>query len=343
MSSAQPVKRSGINGRRRAAIFLVSLGPELAGQVLSCMAEDDREELMLEAAAVENISPEVREQVLREFAADAEEQIFLTDGGLEFVQTALAGAIGPEAAQQALARLTGQIRVRPFQFLQRADASQVRNVLQSEHPQTIALVLAHLNPETASQILTGLDTELRTDVAMRVALMDRTMPETVHEIERVLERRLASALGNQSFTSIGGVKSLVDMLNKVDRSSEKAIISHLEEQNKELADEVRNLMFVFEDIYGLDDRTIQRILREVDNKEVTMALKGSSDDVRDKVLKNMSERAAAAIRDELQYMGPQPRVDVEAAQQEIVRKIRILEESGEIMLGRGGDENSMVM
>lgn len=336
------VKRTGFTGRRKAAIFLVSLGPETAGPILRCMQDDDRDELMLEIAAVENVAPEVREAVLREFVADAEEQSFLTDGGVDFVKEALSQALGEDGMRLAMSRLTGQIQVRPFQFLQRADTSQIRNVLQTEHPQTIALVLAHLSPDTASQILTGLDTELRTDVAMRVALMDRTMPETVHEIERVLERRLATSIGNQSFTSLGGVRALVDMLNKVDRASEKAIIGHLEEQNQELADEVRNLMFVFEDILTLDDRAIQRILRDADNKDVTLALKGSADEVKEKVLKNMSERAGLQIREELEFMGAVKRVDVEAAQQKVVAIIRRLEEAGEIMLGRG-DEDSMVL
>jgi len=336
------VKRTGFTGRRRAAIFLVSLGPENAGPILKCMNPDDRDELMLEIAAVENVAPEIREAVLREFVADAEEQSFLTDGGVDFVRQALTEALGAEGMQMAMSRLTGQIQVRPFQFLQRADASQVRNVLATEHPQTIALVLAHLPPETASQILTGLDTEMRTDVAMRIALMDRTMPETVHEIERVLERRLASAIGNQSFTTIGGVRSLVDMLNKVDRSSEKAIIGHLEEQNRELAEEVRNLMFVFEDIITLDDRAIQRILRDADSKDVTLALKGSADEVKEKILKNMSERASLSIREDLEFMGAVKRADVESAQQKVVAIIRRLEEEGEIMVGRG-DEDSMVL
>ena len=225
----------------------------------------------------------------------------------------------------------------PFEFLRRTEASQILNVIANEHPQTIALILAYLPSETAAQVVSSLPDDVQSDVAMRIALMDRTAPEVIREIERVLERKLSSVI-TQDFTSAGGLRSLVDLLNQVNRTTERTIVEALEEQNPELADEVRRMMFLFEDITVLDDRSIQQVLREVDTKELTMALKGVGADVQDAILRNMSERAATNIREELEFMGPVRVKQVEEAQQKVVAVIRRLEEAGTIVIIRGGED-----
>ncbi len=234
-------------------------------------------------------------------------------------------------------RLSSSIQVSPFEFLKRTDASQIINVISNEHPQTVALILAYLPADTAAQVVSALPEELQAEVAMRIALMDRTAPEVIREIERVLERKLSSVI-NQDFTSAGGLRALVDLLNQVDRGTERTILETLDEQNPELADEVRRMMFLFEDIIVLDDRSIQQVLRDVDSKELAMALKGTSEEVQDAIFRNMSERAALNIKEELEFMGPVRVKDVEDAQQKIVAVIRRLEEAGSIVIVRGGED-----
>jgi flagellar motor switch protein FliG len=250
-------------------------------------------------------------------------------------------ALGSEKAANILSRLTTSLQVRPFDFLRKTDPSQLLNFIQNEHPQTIALVMAYLDADQAAMILTALPADKQADVAKRIAEMDRTSPDVIREVERVLERKLSS-LVTQDFTTAGGVKAIVEILNRVDRTSEKAIIETLEVDNPELTEEIKKLMFVFEDIVMIDDRSIQRILRDVDNKDLSLSLKATPKEVADKVFKNMSTRAADMLREEIEFMGPVKIRDVEEAQQRIVNVIRNLEDKGEIVVARGKGEEMIV-
>lgn len=326
-----------MNGRQKAAILLVSLGAEASAEVFKHLRQDEIDELTLEIAGIGHVPQEKKQSVVEEFYETALAQDYIAEGGLEYARAILEKALGSERANDVMTRLSGAIQVSPFEFLRRTDAGQILNVIANEHPQTVALVMAYLPSETAAQVVSSLPDDLQAEVAMRIALMDRTAPEVIREIERVLERKLSSVI-NQDFTSAGGLRSLVDLLNQVDRATERTILETLEEQNPELADEVRRMMFLFEDITALDDRSIQQILREVDTKELAVALKGTSDEVQDKIYTNMSERAAAIIKEDLEFMGPVRVKTVEEAQQKIVAIIRRLEDAGQIVIVRGGED-----
>lgn len=329
---------SQISGRQKAAILMVALGERASAEVFKHLRPEEIDELTLEIAGVGSVSQEARTGVLEEMYETAVAQNYIAEGGLDYARNILVGALGEERAGEVLARLSQVIQVSPFEFLRRTDAAQILNVVSNEHPQTVALILAYLPADTAGQVLSALPTELQSEVAMRVALMDRTSPEVIMEIESVLERKLSSVI-SQDFTSAGGIKALVEVLGQVDRSTEKGILESLEEHNAELADEVRRLMFLFEDIVMLDDRTIQQVLREVDGRDLAVALKGAGDAVAEKILKNMSSRAAENVKEDLQYMGPVRVSQVEEAQQGIVGIIRRLEDAGQIVIARGGDDD----
>ena len=329
---------SQISGRQKAAILMVALGERASAEVFKHLRSEEIDELTLEIAGVGSVSQETRTDVLEEMYETAIAQNYITEGGLDYARNILVGALGEEKAAEVLARLSQVIQVSPFEFLRRTDAAQILNVVSNEHPQTVALILAYLPADTAGQVLSALPGELQSEVAMRVALMDRTSPEVIMEIESVLERKLSSVI-SQDFTSAGGIKALVEVLGQVDRGTEKGILESLEEHNAELADEVRRLMFLFEDIVMLDDRSIQQVLREVDGRVLAVALKGAGDAVSEKILKNMSSRAAENVKEDLQYMGPVRVSQVEEAQQGIVGIIRRLEDAGQIVISRGGDDD----
>lgn len=324
-------------GRKKAAILLVSMGPEASSAVFRHLRQEEIDELTLEIASLGAVPAARKTEVMQEFYDTAVAQDYISEGGLDYARGLLVRALGAEKANEVMSRLSTSIQVSPFEFLRRTDASQVLNVISNEHPQTIALILAYMPADTAAQVISALAPELQSEVAMRVAIMDRTAPEVVREIERVLERKLSSVL-TQDFTSAGGIRSLVEVLNQVDRTTERTILESLDEQNAELADEVRKLMFVFEDVMLLDDRSIQQVLREVENKELGLALKGTTDEVKEKIFKNMSERAAAIIKEELQFMGPVRLKQVEEAQQRVVTIIRKLEDAGTIVISRSGED-----
>jgi flagellar motor switch protein FliG len=327
-----------ISGRQKAAILMVALGEAASAQVFKHLRPEEIDELTLEIAGVGTVAQDTRQQVLQEMYETAIAQNYIAEGGLEYARNILVQALGADRADEVLSRLAQSIQVSPFEFLRRTDAAQILNVIANEHPQTVALILAYLPADTAGQVLSSLPAELQAEVAMRVALMDRTAPEVIREIENVLERKLSTVI-NQDFTSAGGIKALVEVLGKVDRGTEKVILESLEEQNPELADEVRRLMFLFEDIVLLDDRSVQQVLREVDGKELAIALKGTGANVQEKIFGNMSSRAAENIKEDLQYMGPVRVSQVEEAQQKIVGVIRRLEDSGQIIIARGGDDD----
>lgn len=330
-----------LTGRQKAAIFLVTIGSEVSSEIFKHLREDEIETLTFEIARLETIDAEDRDKVLAEFQELMMAQDFITTGGIDYARELLEKALGSQKAVDIINRLTSSLQVRPFDFIRRTDPTHLLNFIQQEHPQTIALILAYLEPQKASVILSSLPHEIQSDVAKRIATMDRTSPEVLREVERVLEKKL-STLSSEDYTSAGGVESIVDILNLVDRSTEKSIIESLEEEDPELAEEIKKRMFVFEDIVMLDDRAIQKVLREVDTAELAKALKAVDSEVQDKIFRNMSKRAATLLKEDMEYMGPIRMKDVEEAQQKIVAIIRKLEEQGEIVVARGGEDELVV-
>jgi flagellar motor switch protein FliG len=329
---------SEMNGKQKAAILLISLGPDVASQVFKHLKEDEIEKLTLEIANQRKVTQESKDRVLVEFHQMALAKEYISSGGIDYAREIIEKALGQEKAMMIINRLTSSLQIRPFDFARKTDPAQLLNFIQNEHPQTIALIMAYLQPEQAGTILSALPPDRQVDVAKRIALMDRTSPDVIKDVERILERKLSS-LVTQDFTAAGGVDAIVEVLNRVDRTTERTIIENLEIQNPELAEEIKKRMFVFEDIVLLDDRSLQLVLREIDSKDLALALKASSSEVADKVYRNMSKRAAEMLREEIQYMGPVRIRDVEEAQQKVVNVIRRLEESGEIIVSRGkGDE-----
>jgi len=249
--------------------------------------------------------------------------------------------MGNQKALEIISRLTASLQVRPFDFVRKADPSQLLNFLQKEHPQVIALVLAYLKPQQAAAVLSALPQEKQADVTRRIATMDRTSPEVIKEVERILEKNLSS-LVTEDYTISGGIQSIVDILNSVDRGTEKYIMETLEIEDMDLVEEIKKRMFVFEDILTLDNRSIQRFLREIDNNQLAVALKGAGEDVQKIIFANMSKRMGEMIREDMEYMGPIRLRDVEEAQQNIVNIIRKLEDAGEIIISRGGGDEIVV-
>ena len=335
------VKIADLNGVQKAAILLITLGPEKSANVFKHLKEDEIEQLTLEIANTRSISQSLKEEVLDEFYEVCLAQQYIAEGGIGYAKDLLEKALGSDKAMEVIGKLTASLQVRPFEFIRKIDASQILNFIQDEHPQTIALILSYLSTGQASAIISSLPQDKQADVAKRIAQMDRTSPDVIKEVERVLERKLTS-LVNQDYTIAGGVDSIVEILNTVDRGTEKHIMETLEIDEPELADEIRKKMFVFEDILTLDDRSIQRVLREVDNNELAVALKSANEDVQYAIFNNLSKRLATMIREDMDFMGPVRMKDVEEAQQKIVNIIRKLEDSGEIVTSRGGGDELVV-
>ena len=296
-------KSEEITGVQKAAILLIALGPDKSSNVFKHLKEDEIEQLTLEIANTRSVSPAMKDAVLDEFYEVCLAQQYIAEGGIGYAKDLLEKALGSERAKDVIGKLTASLQVRPFEFVRKTDASQLLNFIQDEHPQTIALILSYLSSNQASAIISALSPEKQTDVAKRIAQMDRTSPDVIKEVEKVLEQKLAS-LVNQDYTIVGGVDSIVDILNTVDRGTEKHIMESLEIEDPELADEIRKKMFVFEDILSLDDRSIQRVLREVDNNELAVALKGSNEEVQNLIFSNLSKRLATVIREDMDFMGP---------------------------------------
>ncbi len=334
-------KKAELTGRQKAAIFLVSLGSDVSSEIFKHLREDEIEQLTFEIARLDKIEPEDRDKVLQEFQEMMMAQEFISNGGIDYARDVLERALGTQKAIDIVNRLTSSLQVRPFDFIRRTDPSHLLNFIQGEHPQTIALILAYLDPQKAAQILSGLSHQVQADVARRIAVMDRTSPDVLREVERVLERKL-STLASEDFTSAGGIDAIVEVLNNVDRGTEKIIIEALEEEDPELAEEIKKRMFVFEDIVLLDDRSIQKVLREVDTQDLAKALKGVDAEVQEKIFRNMSKRAASLLREDMDFMGPIRLRDVEESQQKIVNIIRKLEDAGDIIVARAGEEELVV-
>ncbi len=335
------VELSQYTGIQKAAILLITLGPEKSSDIFKYLKEEEIEELTLEIANTRSISPELKESVLEEFYEICLAQQYIAEGGIGYAKDLLERALGNDKAMDVISKLTASLQVRPFEFIRKTEPAQVLNFIQDEHPQTIAMILAYLSASQASLILGALSVDKQSDVAKRIATMDRTSPEIIKEVERVLERKLSSLI-NQDYSTAGGVDAIVAILNAVDRSTEKHIMETLEIEEPDLADEIRKKMFVFEDILLLDDRSIQRVLRDVENSDLAVALKGTNEEVQGVILKNMSSRLAEMIKEDMEFMGPVRMTDVEEAQQKIVGVIRKLEDQSEIIISRGGGDELVV-
>ena len=330
-----------LKGIQKAAILLIALGPEKSSLIFKHLKEEEIEDLTLEIANTKSVTPQVKEKVINEFYEVCLAQQYIAEGGIGYAKELLEKALGADKAMDVIGKLTASLQVKPFEFVKKTDASQLLNFIQDEHPQTIALILSYLSAGQAATILGALVPEKQAEVARRIATMDRTSPDVIKEVERVLESKLSS-LVNQDYTIIGGVDAVVEILNTVDRGTEKHIMETLEVEEPELADEIRKKMFVFEDILLLDDRAIQRVLRDVDNNDLAIACKGSTEEVQNAIFSNMSKRLAEMIREDMEFMGPVRMKDVEEAQQKIVNIIRKLEDAAEIVISRGGGDEIIV-
>lgn len=330
------------SGKQKAAILLITLGPEKSAEIFKHLKEEEIEAITLEIANITTVLPEVKETILHEFYQVCLAQQYITEGGIAYAKQILEKALGEQKAFEIISKMTNSLQVRPFDFVRKAEASQIINFIQNEHPQTIALILSYLKPTQAGQVLAELAEDKQADVVRRIAVMNRTSPEVIKEVENALEKKLAN-LVTEGYTTIGGIDSVVEILNSVDRSTEKNIMETLEVEDYELSDEIRKKMFVFDDIISLDNRSVQLVLRqEIDNKELAIALKGSSEEVKKLIFANLSKRLAAMIREEMEFMGPVRKADVEEAQQKIVAIIRRLQDAGEIVVARGGGDEVIV-
>lgn len=330
-----------LTGKQKAAIFIIFLGSETAGKLLQNLPEDSIDAVTLEIARMQNVDKETVEEVVAEFFEMLRANEFIATGGSKTAQDILEAALGASGAKEAMKRLTAAQYVRPFATARAADPVQLFNLIQNEHPQTIAMIMAYLQPDKASAILKMLAPEVQPEVMKRLAQMERTSPETVREVEAILEKKISLVM-DESGASVGGIDTAVAILNLVDRSTEKAIVENLETESPELAEEIKKKMFLFEDVIMIDDRGIQRIIREIEIKDLALALKAVNDEVKDKFLKNMSKRAGQMLVEDIELLGPVRVRDVEDAQQKIVNAIRKLEDAGEIVISRGGVEETVV-
>ncbi|WP_306212996.1 flagellar motor switch protein FliG [Actinoplanes sp. RD1] len=332
---------NSMTGLRKAAILLVRMGKEYSTRVLANMSETEVEELSAEIARLGKLEPEVVVDVIDEFYALATTK-HAGAGGMAYARELLEASLGTERAQLILDRLQASMTDMPFNFLSHADPRQLLSYVQYEHPQTIALVLAHIPSALASSILSGLAPEVQSDVAHRIAVMDRTSPDVIRQVELALQRKLSTVLQPDELSTVGGLDPLVDIINRADRTTERLILEALEARNPEIAEEIRRRMFMFEDITSLDDRAVQLVLRQVEPSDLALALKGVNEEVRNKVTGNLSERGRENLLEEMDLMGPVKLKMVEEAQQKIVSVIRSLEDSGQIEIQRGGEADELV-
>ncbi|MGI6405900.1 MAG: flagellar motor switch protein FliG [Syntrophaceticus sp.] len=330
-----------LTSSQKAAVLLLTLEENSAVQVMKQLDECELEQLCLEIANLGKVTPEMVKDVAEEFYEMCLANQYINSGGIDYARSLMEKALGPTKANDIINHLTATLKVRPFDSLRKTDPAQLLEYIHNEHPQTIALVLAHLSPEQAAGIISGLAPAKQTEVAYRMAVMDSTSPDIIKEVERILEKKL-SAVVSRDYTSVGGVNSVVEVLNRVDRSTEKMILETLEGKNPELAEQVKKLLFVFEDIVRLDDRYVQLVLSRIDQRDLALALKGAASSVYEKIEQNMSKRASQILKDELAFLGPVRIRDVEEAQQRIVSVIRKLEEQGEIIIVRGNEDQVVI-
>ncbi|WP_125152172.1 flagellar motor switch protein FliG [Clostridium rectalis] len=331
-----------LSGFQKAAILFITLGPEASAGIIKKLPEAEIQKITYEIANITSVKSEQKERILDEFIQMNKAKDYLIEGGIEYAKTLLAKALGSQRAMEILDKVTEATQqFRPFAIARKADANQLLNTISNEHPQTIALILCYLQSDKSGQILSALPEDVQSDVAYRIATMSTTSPMVVKEIEKVLDNKLSSVV-RSDMKVIGGVTTIVDILNQVDRTTEKNITEALERENPELAEKIKESMFVFEDIITLDDVSIQRVLREVETKELALALKGCSEEVANCIFRNQSKRAAASLKEDMEFLGPVRLMDVEKSQQRIVSIIRRLDEAGEIVISRGGEDAIIV-
>jgi flagellar motor switch protein FliG len=330
-----------LTGKEKAAVLLISLGAEVSAEIFKHLSEQEIEQLTLHIANVRKIDQTVKTETMEEFFQIALAQNYISQGGIGYAKQILEKALGKTSASEIINRLTSTLQVKPFDFLRKADPTQILNFLQYEHPQTIALVLSYLEPKQAGQVLSSLPQQVQANVARRIAVMDRTSPEIINEVELILEKKF-STTATQDFTQAGGIESVVDVLNGVDRTTERTILDALAIEDPDLAEEIKKRMFVFEDIVVLDPRSIQRVIRDVENEDLLLAMRSASEEVKNMIFDNMSQRRVETFKEELEFMGPVRLRDVEEAQTRIVGIIRRLEETGEIVVARGGGDDVVV-
>jgi len=326
-----------LTGLQKAAILLIALGPARSASVIKHLSEAEIDLLTLEMANMRTISDEKKVAVLNEFLEMCVANTYITQGGIEYAREVLERALGEQRAFEIISRLSSSLKMRPFDLVRRSDPKQLLSFIQTEHPQTIALIMTHLPPEKSAVLLTSLSIDAQTEVTKRIALMGRTSPEVLKEIERVIEGKISN-LAPTDYTTSGGIQSVVDMLNRTDQSTLKGIMDILEVDDPDLAEQIKRQMFVFEDLVLLDDRSIQLVLREIETKDLAVALKGSNEEVAAKIFSNMSSRASTMLKEDMQFMGPVRLREVEEAQQRIIKVIRKLEEAGAIVVARGGSD-----
>lgn len=335
-------KENKFTGVQKAAILFITLGADTSASIIKKLPESEIQKISYEIANITSLKSEQRGEILTEFVQMNKARDYIVEGGVDYARALLGKALGTQRAADIMEKVVEtRDRYRPFSIARKADAHQLMNIINAEHPQTIALILCYLQPDKAGQILSALPEETQSDVAYRIATMNNTSPLLIKEIEGVLDSKLSSVV-RSDMTVTGGVESLVDILNQVDRTTEKFITEELDRVDQELSDKIKESMFVFEDIFTLDDIYIQRLLREVDVKELALALKGSSEEVANAIFKNQSKRAADGLREDIEYLGPVRLLDVEKAQQKIVAIVRRLDEAGEIVIVRGS-ENAIIV
>lgn len=327
-----------LTGIQKSALLFITLGPEASANILKRLPESEIQKITYEIANISSVTSEQRHKILEEFLEMNKAKDYLVEGGIDYARELLSKALGPQRASEILSKIAEASQInRPFAIARKADAQQLLNVINYEHPQTIALILCYLQADKAAQIISELPEEIQSEVALRIATMNTTSPAVIKEIEKVLDEKLSTIVRTET-TTLGGIDTLVGILNQVDRTTEKHITESLEEENYELAEKIKSSMFVFEDIITLDDVAIQRILREVENKELALALKGASEEVAEAIYRNQSKRAAASLKEDIEYLGPVRLTDVEKAQQQIVAIIRRLDDAQEIVISRGGED-----
>ncbi len=331
------VVRQNMTGLRKIAIFLLALGPNLSAGVLKFFNDAEIEKISMEIANTTRVERDSLDEILEEFSAIHEAQQYMVNGGYDYAQEILERALGPQKAGELMKRLRESSKVKPFTFVRNADTKQLVNMISQEHPQTIAFILSYLDSDQSAMVLSELPQEIQSDIARRIAVMERTSPQIIKGVESVMQERL-STIFQQDFTSAGGIGTIVEILNNVDRGTEKLILEELEKEDAELAEKIRHQMFIFDDIVNLDDSSIQRVIRDLDNNDIALALKGSSDEVKSRIFKNISRRAGEILEENMEFMGPVRLREVEEAQQRVVAVIRRLDESGEIIISRGGDD-----
>jgi flagellar motor switch protein FliG len=330
-----------LSSREKAAIVLIALGREVSAQVMRHLSESEIEALSTEIARMQNVDPKTEMDVLKEYYSMMQASDYINEGGIDFAKSVLESSLGKARSESIIKKINDALNPGGFEMLKDVDPTHLLEFIRNEHPQTIALILSQLNPGQAAQVLSQLPEDIQTDVAMRIATMEKISPEVIREIEGVLDVHLKEVISG-NLSASGGVKAIASILNLVDRGTEKSILGNLEMENPELTSNIKNLMFIFEDLLILDDRGIQMILKEVDTKELAIALKAASEELKDKIFRNVSERVATMIREEMEYTGPLRLSVVEEAQQRIVEIVRRLEEEQQIVIVRGGAEGGEV-